>query len=151
MLCRPTSGHVTLLPPAAHAKPPASFRLPQPAPPPLLPPSQIRLSVHQNHKAFLRVSQAIPKMEAATSELRLCVQGAEAVAQALSKARALAMVSVGGGSGGGGGRGTGAVQGTRPGHGQCQRGTERGEKCAENERRDSMLPHSRGRGSDLRS
>ena len=97
MLCRPTSGHVTLLPPAAHAKPPASFRLPQPAPPPLLPPSQIRLSVHQNHKAFLRVSQAIPKMEAATSELRLCVQGAEAVAQALSKARTLAMVSVRGG------------------------------------------------------
>ena len=133
MLCRPTASQVTLLP---HALP-----------------TQIRLSVHQNHKAFLRVSQAIPKMEAATSELRLCVQGAEAVAQALSKARALAMVSVGGGAGGGGGRGggTGAVQGTRPGHGQRQRGTERGEKCAENERRDSMLPHSRGRGSDLRS
>ena len=53
--------------------------------------------MHQNHKAFLRVSQAIPKMEAATSELRLCVQGAEAVAQALSKARALATVSVRGG------------------------------------------------------
>ena len=71
--------------------------LPSSHPPCCLFPSQIRLSVHQNHKAFLRVSQAIPKMEVATSELRLCVQGAEAVAQALSKARTLAMVSVRGG------------------------------------------------------
>ncbi|GAX76694.1 hypothetical protein CEUSTIGMA_g4140.t1 [Chlamydomonas eustigma] len=46
---------------------------------------EIQACVYEHHNAFLQVSLAIPQMDQMVSELRVCMQSAEAVAQAMGK------------------------------------------------------------------